>query len=57
MAHRLLQYAQEMRVNGPRIFDLQIAIISIDNGAHEIWTHDGKFTTLPGLKIVDPIKL
>jgi len=41
-------------VQGPRIFDLQIALTAFENGATEIWTHDRNFLSLPGLRVRDP---
>jgi len=42
-------------IHGARIFDLQIALIALENGATEIWTHDRNFLKIPGLKIHDPL--
>ena len=44
MAHegfwdRLLRLAGQLRIQGPRIFDLQIGLTAFDNRAVEIWTH------------------
>lgn len=36
-------------------FDLQIALIALENSATHIWTHDRNFVGVPGLKIHDPI--
>jgi len=47
---RLTQLSADLRIQGPRIFDLQIALTAFDNGASEMWTHDRHFTTLPGLR-------
>jgi predicted nucleic acid-binding protein len=52
---RLAQLACDLDVSGVRIFDLQIALTAQEGGAHEIWTHDRTFTTVPGLKIFDPL--
>ena len=38
-----------------RVFDLQIGLTAFDNGAHEIWTHDGAFVRIPGLRVRDPL--
>jgi len=46
---RLLQKAEEMRVSGPRIFDLQIALMAYENGARQLWSYDANFIRLPGL--------
>lgn len=54
-AERLLQLAADRRVRGARVFDLQIALMALDNGAREMWTHDRGFVTLPGLRIHDPL--
>lgn len=51
---RLLKRAVEMKVSGPRIFDLQIAMTAHENGAREVWTHDASFIRIPGLEIIDP---
>ncbi len=52
---RLLQLAADLRVQGPRVFDLQIGLTAFDNGATEIWTHDARFVAPPGLRVKDPI--
>lgn len=52
---RLLQVAIDLKVQGARLFDLQIALIAFDNGATEIWTHDANFLVIPGLKKYDPL--
>lgn len=52
---RLGRWAEELRVQGPRIFDLVIALTATDNGAVEIWTHDASFLEIPGLRVVDPL--
>jgi hypothetical protein len=52
---RLLQTAIDLRIAGARIFDLQIALISLDGGATELWTHDAKFVRVPGLRVKDPL--
>jgi hypothetical protein len=52
---RLLQLAEELEVTGPRIFDLQIALIAFENGATELWSHDRNFVGVPGLRVLDPL--
>jgi len=54
--HALFKTAERMKVVGPRIFDLQIALIALDHGARELWTHDAGFITVPGLRRVDPLR-
>lgn len=54
-ALRLTQLATDMQVSGPRIFDLQIALIGFDNGATEVWTHDRRFLAPRGLRVRDPL--
>lgn len=54
---RLLQLATELKVTGPRIFDLQIALIAFENGATELWSHDRNFVGVPGLKVRDPLEI
>lgn len=52
---RLLQMAVDLDVTGVRIFDLQIGLTALENGAHEIWSHDRAFTRVPGLRLHDPL--
>jgi toxin-antitoxin system PIN domain toxin len=52
---RLLELARELRVAGPRVFDLQIALTAVENGAVEIWTHDRRFVAFPGVRVRDPL--
>jgi toxin-antitoxin system PIN domain toxin len=52
---RLLQLAVDLDVAGVRVFDLQIALTALEHGAHEIWTHDGNFTRVPGIRLHDPL--
>ena len=47
-SERLLTMASELNIQGPRIS-------AFDNGARELWTHDRKFVSIPGLKVRDPI--
>jgi predicted nucleic acid-binding protein len=54
-AERLLSWAVRLNVSGRRIYDLQIALTALDNGAEEIWTHDRQFVTVPGLLVRDPL--
>jgi len=54
-ADRLLAAARQLKINGPRIFDLQIAVIALEHGATEIWTHDRNFVSVPGLPVHDPL--
>ena len=52
---RLIQLASRLRVSGPRIFDLTIALTAFEAGAREIWTHDLRFQSIPGLRTVFPL--
>jgi predicted nucleic acid-binding protein len=52
---RLVHAGSARGVRGPRIFDLQIAMVAAENGATQIWTHDGAFVSVPGLRVVDPL--
>ncbi len=52
---RFLELAVDLDLKGPRIFDLQIAVIAFDNGASELWTHDKQFVSVPGLRVRDPL--
>ncbi len=52
---RLIQLASELRVCGPRIFDLAIGLTAIEAGARQIWTHDFGFLSIPGLQAVFPL--
>ena len=52
---RLAQLANALSVQGPRIFDLQIALVAFEGGATEIWTHDQRFVAVPGMRVHDPL--
>lgn len=52
---RYLKWSTVLAVTGPRVFDLQIAIIASENGAQEIWTHDRNFLRFRGMRIHDPL--
>lgn len=52
---RLAQVAADLRVSGNRVFDLQIALCAFEGGAREIWSHDARFLTIPGLRLVQPL--
>lgn len=54
-ADRLLQLANDLKVTGSRVFDLQIAMSAMDHSAIELWTHDHHFVRIPGLRISDPL--
>jgi hypothetical protein len=49
---RLAQLAGDLDVRGNRIFDLQIALCAFEGGARELWSHDARFVTVPGLRLV-----
>lgn len=55
ITERLLKLATDLQIGGVRIFDLQIALTVLDNGAKEIWTHDSNFVRVPGVWIRDPL--
>jgi hypothetical protein len=42
-------------VGGSRVFDLQIALCAFEGGARELWSHDARFVTIPGLRLVQPL--
>ncbi|MBI2468412.1 MAG: PIN domain-containing protein [Candidatus Rokubacteria bacterium] len=52
---RLVRLAAGLNVQGPRIFDLQIALTAFEHGAREMWTHDRHFVSVPGLWVRDPL--
>ncbi len=52
---RLAAVAADLGVRGAMIFDLQIALTALENGATQLWTHDARFRSLPGLRVVDPL--
>ncbi len=54
-ASRLAQTAADLGVAGARIFDVQVALCSLDGGATELWTHDAGFVHVPGLRLHDPL--
>lgn len=51
---RLVSTAVELGVQGPRIFDLRIALTVLDHGCSEIWTRDRGFISVRGLRVVHP---
>lgn len=53
---RLLHEARARGVKGPRVFDLQIALIAAEGGATELWSHDRAFLVTTGLRLVDPLE-
>ena len=53
---RLMKWATVLKVRGKRIFDLQIALIAMEHGAQEVWTHDQNFAAVPGIKVSDPLR-
>ena len=52
---RLTGAAVDLVVQGPRIFDLQIALTAFDNGVTRIWTHDARFVAMPGQRVYNPL--
>ena len=44
-----------MGVVGPRGFELQIAMTALDHIAAQVWSHDRRFVTPPGLRLFDPL--
>ena len=55
-AARLTQLAIDLSVTGPRIFDLQIALMAFEGGATELWTADRRFVSVPGLPVVSALE-
>jgi len=53
---RLAQLAEDLGVSGNRVFDLQIALCAFEGGARELWSHDTRFVTIPGLRLVQPLR-
>jgi toxin-antitoxin system PIN domain toxin len=53
---RLAQVAADLDVSGNRFFDLQIALCAFEGGARELWSHDARFATVAGLRLVDPLR-
>ena len=53
-AARLARLADDLSVLGPRLFDLQIALMAFEGGATEVWTTDSRFASVPGLQVVHP---
>jgi uncharacterized protein len=52
---RLAQLATDLKVSGPRVFNLQIALTAFERGAIELWTADARFLKLPGLRVHNPL--
>jgi predicted nucleic acid-binding protein len=44
-----------MKIAGTRVYDLQIALIALENGATQLWSHDSAFVGVPGLLVRDPL--
>ena len=55
LAEHILTIAAELDLQGQKIFDLQIALISKQAGARELWTHDANFPAIPGLIVRYPL--
>jgi uncharacterized protein len=53
---RLAQLAEDLGVSGNRVFDVQIALCAFEGGARELWSHDTRFVTIPGLRLVQPLR-
>ena len=53
---RLMRWAATLKIRGKQIFDLQIAVIALEHGAREVWTHDQHFVSVPGVKVRDPLE-
>jgi len=54
-AGRLMRVAEDLGIQGARVFDLAIALTAFEAGASEIWTHDRQFCSVPGLRVVLPL--
>ncbi len=54
---RCLQIAEQLKVRGPRVFDLEIGLTALESGVTEIWTRDSGFVGLPGLRVRDPLRV
>lgn len=52
---RLTELASDLKISGARIFDLQIALVALEGGATELWSHDRAFVGIPGLQLRDPL--
>ncbi len=52
---RLLRMTAELKISGPRIFDVQIALMAFESGATELWSHDRNFQSVAGLPVSDPL--
>ena len=55
-AARLIRIAEDLKIKGARVFDLTIALTAFEAGAGEIWTHDSHFQSVPGLRVVLPLR-
>ena len=55
-AARLARMADDLSVVGPRVFDLQIALMAFEGGATELWTTDRRFVSIAGLRVVQPLQ-
>jgi predicted nucleic acid-binding protein len=50
-----MRWASSLKVHGRQIFDLQIAVLAHEHGATEIWTNDQHFTSVPSVKVRNPL--
>lgn len=55
-AARLARLADDLSILGPRVFDLQIALMAFEGGATELWTTDRRFVSISGLRVVQPLQ-
>jgi toxin-antitoxin system PIN domain toxin len=53
---RLMRIAEDLKITGARVFDLTIALTAFEAGAGEIWTNDSGFRSVPGLRVVLPLR-
>ena len=56
---RLAQLAEEdLDVGGNRVFDSQVQALCAlrKRSARELWSHDTRFVTIPGLRLVHPLR-
>jgi len=51
----LTRMGADLGIQGARIYDLQIGLTALENGAVEVWTHDRGFIAVPGLALHDPL--
>lgn len=52
---RFLREIDRRQPRGAAVFDLATGLLALERGASELWTLDGRFPSIDGLTIVNPV--